>query len=149
MDTNTPHGGDFRRPESYQLKGPGGDTRRDPWEIHIPQDDRVPGADVPTPRVEIDELTDYEKFVIIGDLIEQDRGQIRDVGVPLYDQVPGDIMPPPSRAPSGNEIQARGASPEPRPFITPGEGIDSTKGFLGDLRAAVNHDVHGAGDIQN
>lgn len=105
METNTPHGGDFRRPESYQLKESGRDERRNPWEIHIPQDDRVPGADVPTPGVGIDRLTDYERMVIIGDLIREDRGQIHDVGIPLYDYVPGDVPRPP-RAPSGDDIQA-------------------------------------------
>ncbi len=105
MGTNTPHGGDFRQPDSYQTKESGGDERRSPWEIRIPQDDRVPGADVPTPGVGIDGLNDYERMVIIGDLIREDRGRIGDVGVPLYDQIPGDIPRPP-RAPSGNDIQA-------------------------------------------
>jgi hypothetical protein len=147
MDSDVPHGGDFQRFDYAK-----GREDTDPWEIRLPlQDDRVPDSDKsPVPGVDTGDLTDYEKLVIIGDLIKEDRGQIGDIGIPLYQEIPGDIMPP--KAPSGDEIQARANfyshHLHPQLIITPGEGIDSKRGFLGDLRAAVNQEVHSVGDIQ-
>ena len=127
---NAPHtGGDFDAFGDHRIHDPNLGVFAKSRDIPMPEvDDRFPDA---RSQFEIP-LTPLERLGIITDINKQQRRQIDDVGIPAYAPDPYEPPPPGYRPPESYEAQ---------PLVTPGEGIDSTKGFLGDLHAEVRSQV--------
>lgn len=102
-------------------------------------DDRVPGPDSGSRHVP---LTDLERLEIIRDINRGGRNRIADLGIPAYAPNPHDQLPGGPRPPESYEARPR--RDVMRPLVMPGEGIDSTKGLLGDLRSEIHGSVHDA-----